>query len=230
MSQDIKPTVLLIEADASLRRLIVLGLQYRGMSVVEAYSPTSLSLTEIEQPGLLVVDVDDRVQSNWSLLPAIQAHPLFSHVPIIVLAWDCPVPALIEADEQNVGQGQVMYLAKPFDARALHASIEQLLVSQTVQTAQSAYAAEVVQTTQTTQTTQEAAQLQEYLLTLRTSSAAPSIFPLITAAGLLLAFIGLMGFYALTLLGIVVVMVSLLAWTLGSGSQQEQRPLPVGNS
>jgi len=219
MSQDIKPTVLLIEADASLRRLIVLGLQYRGMSVVEAYSPTSLPLVEIEQPGLLVVDVDDRVQSNWSLLPAIQARPLFSHVPIIVLAWDCPTPALSETDEQSVGQRQITYLAKPFDARALHASIEQLLVSQTTQTS------EVVQTMQTTQ---EAAQLQEYLLALQTSSAAPSIFPLITAAGLLLAFIGLMGFYALTLLGIVVVMVSLLAWTLGTGSQQEQRPVPVG--
>ena len=103
------------------------------MSVVEAYSPTSLPLAEIEQPGLLVVDVDDRVQSNWSLLPAIQAHPLFSHLPIIVLAWDCPASALSEADEQDVGQGQIMYLAKPFDARALHATIEQLLVSQTVQ-------------------------------------------------------------------------------------------------
>lgn len=222
MSQGMKPTVLLIEADASLRRLIVLGLQYRGMSVVETYSPTSLPLAEIAQPGLLVVDVDDRVQSNWSLLPAIQAHPLFSHVPIIVLAWDCPAPALIETDEQNVGQGQVMYLAKPFDARALHATIEQLLVSQAVQTVQVSEAIEAVQTTQ------EAAQLQEYLLALRTSSAAPSIFPLITAAGLLLAFIGLMGFYALTLLGIVVVMVSLLAWTLGTGNQKEQRPVPVG--
>ena len=222
MSQDRKPTVLLIEADASLRRLIVLGLQYRGTSVVEAYSPASLPVAELEQPGLVVVDVDDRVQSNWSLLPSIQAHPLFSHVPIIVLAWDCPVPALIAADEQNVGQGQIMYLSKPFDARALHASIEHLLISQT---AQSVQAAEVVQTTQTAQ---EAAQLQEYLLTLRTSSAAPSIFPLITAAGLLLAFIGLMGFYALTLLGIVIVMVSLLAWTLGTGSQKEQRPVPVG--
>ena len=222
MSQGIKPTVLLIEADASLRRLIVLGLQYRGMSVVEAYSPTSLPLAEIEQPGLLVVDVDDRVQSNWSLLPAIQAHPLFSHLPIIVLAWDCPAPVHSETAEQNVDQGQIMFLAKPFDARALHASIEQLLVSQIVQATQ---AAEVVQTTQATQ---EAAQLQEYLLALQTSSAAPSIFPLITAAGLLVAFIGLMGFYALTLLGIVVVMVSLLAWTLGAGNQKEQRPVPVG--
>ncbi|MEO8953446.1 MAG: hypothetical protein ABI396_17545 [Ktedonobacteraceae bacterium] len=222
MSQGIKSTVLLIEADASLRRLIVLGLQYRGMSVVEAYSPTSLPLAEIEQPGLLVVDVDDRVQSNWSLLPTIQTHPLFSHLPIIVLAWDCPASALSETSAQNVDQRQITYLAKPFDARALHATIEQLLVSQAVQTVQSVQAAETVQTTQ------EAAQLQEYLLALRTSSAAPSIFPLITAAGLLLAFIGLMGFYALTLLGIVVVMISLLAWTLGTGSQKEQRPVPVG--
>ncbi len=93
-------------------------------------------------------------------------------------------------------------------------------------TVQAAEVIEVVQ--ETMQTTQEAAQLQEYLLALRTSSAAPSIFPLITAAGLLLAFIGLMGFYALTLLGIVVVMVSLLAWTLGTGSQKEQKSVPVG--
>ena len=35
-------TVLLIEADRSLRRLLVLGLQYRGMHIIEASSPTNL--------------------------------------------------------------------------------------------------------------------------------------------------------------------------------------------
>lgn len=217
MSQNIKPTVLLIEADASLRRLLVLGLQYRGMSVIEAHSPASLPLVVIEQPGVLVLDVDGDVKSNWSLLLAIQVHPLLSKLPLIVLAWDSPHFALIPQTQlqhstaqaeltQPTAPAQITYLTKPFDARTLYASIEQILLAQTIQI---------------TQTAPEVAPLP----VVYASSPAPSMYPMITAAGLLLAFIGLMGLFFLTFVGLAIVLASLLAWTLGTGSQREHPPL-----
>lgn len=211
MSQNPKPAILLIEADASLRRLIKLSLQLRGMYVIEAHSSSDLLLGETIRPDLLVLDVDGSIKSDWPLLAAVQAHPLLSTLPTIVLMWDSPVPALVSeaTHTQSSGQPQVMYLAKPFDARTLYATIEQLLVPQPLPVV-------------------EAAQLPVPVL--QTASSAPSIYPLITAAGLLLAFIGLMGFLALTFIGVVVVLVSLLAWTLSTGNSQEQRPVPAGVS
>jgi len=204
---------------------MVLGLQYRGMSVVEAHSPASLPLVTIEQPSVLVLDVDGDVKSNWSLLPAIQAHPLLSNLPVIVLAWDCPASVLVpqpqpqhSTDQAEMTQAaptaataataataQITYLTKPFDARALYASIEQILLAQTIQS----------------QTVQEAAQLP----VMYAASSAPSMYPMITAAGLLLAFIGLMGLFFLTFVGLAIVLASLLAWTLGTGNQRELQPL-----
>src|SRR6266568_4720470 len=155
-----KQTVFLIEADASLRRLIALGLQYRGMHVIEVNSPTSLPTIDAQQPSLLVLDVDGRGSSDWSLLAAVQAEPSLSALPVVVLAWECVLPV----------EAQVTCLTKPFDARTLQATIEQLL---TVSTAQAAAI-----------TSKE-----EILLAAQTANPAPSICPLITAAGSLLAFI-----------------------------------------
>ena len=205
MSHTTKPTVLLIEADASLRRLIALGLQYRGMHVLEASSFTGLPVLEAHSPDLLVLDVDGRVNSDSSLLAAMQAHPNLSTLPIVLLAWECPVPVAVVSEQQNTLQTQC--LVKPFDARTLHATIEQLLVARALQ---------------------EASQVQELPVAAQTTAAAPSIWPLLTAAGLLLAFIGLMGALAITVLGLLIIVVSLLWWTLGTNTKNQHTTLPVG--
>src|SRR5437870_9587366 len=64
MLRGIKHTVLLIEADRSLRRLITLGLQYRGMYVIEASSPTSIPTLQSQLPDVVVLDIDSEVGSR----------------------------------------------------------------------------------------------------------------------------------------------------------------------
>ncbi len=205
-----RQTVLLIEADRSLRRLITLGLQYRGMRVIEASSPTNLPTIgiEAELPSLVVLDVDGEAGSDLSLLDLAQAHPYLSTLPMIVLAWECLVPV---GASQGSQQTQVTCLTKPFDARTLHATIEQFF--------EKVIERDVA-----------AAQAQEILLTSRAESSTPSIWPLVTAAGLLLAFIGLMIQIAITALGLLIVIVALLWWTLGSKTEQQSLPIRVGNS
>ncbi|SRR5579884_144500 len=219
-TQEAGQKILLIVADYSLRRLITLGLQYRGMRTIEASSPAALPADEIETepPSLLVLDVDSGVSSDWELLEEVQEHHYLSTLPVVVLAWECPIPAEIASEQQ----GQITCLAKPFDARMLHARIEQLLAERAEKAAQAL--AEAQRRPQ-----EEAAAVAATVPTpaARAQAHAASILPFIAAFGLLLAFVGLMVQLTLTGLGLLILLASLLVWTLGTRPQPS--PVPVGN-
>ncbi len=193
MSQGKKPIVLLIEADASLRRLIALGLQHRNMDVVEAGS--LVHALSVATADLLIIDVDSGIHSDWSLLANIQNSPSFATVPTIVLAWE-QLP--VRHTSAIATQTQVTWLTKPFDARIMQKSVDQLL------TVRAAKEAAVL------------AQAEAILLATYKTQTPPSIWPIITAIGLLIAFIGMLLQVAVTLLGVLIVIVALLWWTLGA--------------
>src|SRR6516225_3955599 len=100
MLQKTEHTVLLIESDKSLRRLIALGLQYRGMHVFEASLPGDLAghlaspdiypenvdvaapleiwlqkMFESQQPDVIVLDIDSEEGRDQRLLSVIQSQP-----------------------------------------------------------------------------------------------------------------------------------------------------------
>ncbi|MGZ3609894.1 MAG: response regulator [Ktedonobacteraceae bacterium] len=193
MPQGRKQTVLLIESDTSLRRLITLGLQYQDMHVIEAISPASMPDLNAQLPDVIVLDIDDEVGSNHTLLSILQSHPHFSTIPLIVLTWDC----LITGDNYL---RSISCLAKPFDARTLHATIDQ--IHRTGKESNSV-AGQVLHPAP------------------RTMTPIPSIWPLITAAGLLLSLIGLMTQITVSALGLLVLLVALLLWTLGTKPEPE---------
>ena len=199
-----RPVILLIEADRSLRRLIALGLQTRGMDVIEISSPMNLPNLERLQPGLVVLDIDGEAGSDHSLLSVAQAHPYLSTLPMIILAWDYLVPAAVH---QDVSQTRVTCLTKPFDARTLHTTIEQILATSIATSSK-----------------------QEMLPVTHSATPAPSIWPLITAMGLLLAFIGLMTQITISALGLLIVVVALLWWTLGKKTERDPLALEIGVS
>jgi DNA-binding response OmpR family regulator len=197
MLQGRKHTVLLIEANKSLRRLITLGLQYRGMHVIEASSPTKIPALPSQLPDVVVLDIDGEVGSNYTLLSTFQSHPYFSTIPLVVLAWDC----LVTGDNhQDSSQTSITCLVKPFDARTLHTTIEQI---------------------QDTSKGSNSASRQELLLAKHSVTPTPSIWPLITAAGLVLALIGLMTQITISALGLLVILIALLWWTLGTKTEPE---------
>src|SRR5258708_8924831 len=160
MLQGYRHTVLLIEADSSLRRLIALGLTYRGMHVMETGSPMDLPALEPRQPSIVVLVIDGEARSNHSLLSTVMQHPYLPTLPMVVLAWDCLVPA-------GTHQAQVTCLSKPFDARTLQATIEQILRA----------TGEISSNSK-----------QEVLLAAYSSSPDPSILPLFTPVFFLLSF------------------------------------------
>ena len=216
--QDTEQIVLLVVADYSLRRLITLGLQYRGMRTIEASSPAALPADEIEErpPALLVLDVDGGVSSDWSLLEAVQEHHYLSTLPMVVLAWECLPPKDFDGE-----LGEITCLAKPFDARTLHARIEHLLAASAKKKAVVSTIAVPVNISQPQEP-----------LSVRVAHApkaypTPSIWPFITAFGLLLAVVGLMIQITLSGVGLLIVLVGLLWWTLGT--KPEPPSLPVKN-
>lgn len=234
--------ILLIVADNSLRRLITLGLHYRGMHTIEASNPAALPADEIETqpPALLVLDVDSGVSSDWELLEVVQEHHYLSTLPVVVLAWECPIPAEVAIGQQ----GQITCLAKPFDARTLHARIEHLLAEQAEK---AALALAEAQSMQGAAQDEESATVAAVSAVPVSSRAVPafagraqvthptaSIWPFITAFGLLLAFIGLMVQITLTGLGMLIILAALLLWTLGTRPQGTALPAsnrltPIGN-
>ena len=199
MSHEFKHTVLLVEEDISLRRLMVLGLEYRGMQVVEAYAPGDFSAIGEQQADLLVLDIDGGISSDWPLLAAVASHPYLSALPTVVLAWEDSLP--ISRSRSNIS-----CLTKPFDARTLHATCERLLAESAAR--------------QVPATSRE----QEMLLAAYSAAPAPTIWPLVTAAGLLLAFVGLLGPIAITGVGLLVFMAALLTWTLGPSPSRTSIP------
>ena len=203
MSQGKKPTVLVIEADVSLRRLIALGLQHQNMNVVEA---TSLaSAPPIEAVDLLIVDIDSGIHSNWPLLTSIQTTPAFGTIPTVVLTWE-QLPIISSSSVAT--KTQIAYLTKPFDARIMQETISRLLA---VREAQEAALL---------------AQAEAALLATYKTQTPPSIWPIITAIGLLIAFTGMLLQLVVTLLGVLIVIVALLLWTLGT--KQAPRAVALG--
>lgn len=202
MEHGLRPTVLLIEEDHSLRRLIALGLQHRGMKVIEADADSALPRSDEQTPSVLVLDVDRGIQCDWSLLSSAQSYPELTSLPVVVLTWDNSAPVGDSAASiAPATSSQVIYVEKPFDARVLHEKIDALLAAKA--RADAAKEAE-----------REALLLASY--SRRTSS---SIWPMVTAAGLLIAVVGLMFQFAIAAVGMIIVAVALLLWTLGAGSE-----------
>jgi len=206
MSQGKKATVFLVEADSSLRRLITLGLQHHGMHVIEASSPARIPSFDVQQVDLLVLDLDGSASRDHTFLASaytLLAHPLLSTVPAILLAWDYPSSISATQSVTTTTLSHIKYLTKPFDTRILHDTIDQLLLARSAEEA--AYEARA----------------EELLLATYSRHTSPSVWPIITAAGLLLAFIGMMLQIAVTIAGILIVLVSLLVWTSGKRTRPE---------
>jgi len=196
-------TILLVEANPTLRRMIALGLRYRGLDVIEATSPHEIYDTSKRRPDLILLDIDGEVGNGAALLSEIQAYPLLADLPTVLLTWDASISARAGEENRLV---QYTSLAKPFDARALHAVIEARLSPENILVRQEPGRASIQPGRNDSSPNNMRAP----------SPAAPSLCPMLTAAGLMLAFIGLMLQIAITAIGLLIIIAALLWWTLGT--------------
>jgi DNA-binding response OmpR family regulator len=181
-------TVLLVEGDAALRKVISLGLRQQGISVLEAASAQAARALIAQRPSLLILDIDSSVAGNRNLLPDLRAQNGLAETPAVVLAWECSP----EMSDHLASDGAAVCLAKPFDARHLFSKVELLLAALPKRSEQ-----------------------QERLAVAQTSS--PSIWPVVLALGLMLVASGFLIHPAIIALGLVIVLGSMLLWGFEPG-------------
>ncbi len=194
MQRATRHSILLVEANPSLRRMISLGLQHHGLHSIEANIPASFPTSSTGAPELIILDIDGKMIESQALLAQIEAHPALSRLPVIILTWGNSTSPFMQEEEISGSPSTRLFLSKPFDVRTLHAAVDQLLL-------------DVEES--------RAVQKQEMYLAASRAAVAPSIWPLVTAIGLMLAMIGLMLQLTITAIGLLVVITALLCWTLG---------------
>lgn len=205
-------TVLLIEGDVALRRVIALGLQHQGISVLEAASAQQARALLEQHPSLVIQDIDSAVPSDRLLLPELRARDALSETPAVVLAWECSA----EVNEQLAGDGAAVCLAKPFDARRLLDKVELMLETVAARrTQRQAVAALVGEPALVAASVAVApAERQAAMVELRevAHTSSPSIWPIVLALGLMLAVSGFLFNLAVVVLGMLIVFGAVLLW------------------
>jgi two-component system alkaline phosphatase synthesis response regulator PhoP len=116
--------VLVVEDDASLRRLLEMRLGLDGYATrTAADGRDALPIIEEWEPQVVITDVMMPHLSGLALCRAIRDHPRLSDTPIIMLTAGC-----LDAEVQAVlDLGGITFMNKPYDAprlnEALHAAL-----------------------------------------------------------------------------------------------------------
>ncbi len=109
-------TVLTIEDQPDIRRLIRMTLEFKGFRVLEASNgEDGLELARFAQPDLVLLDVLMPGIGGLSAAKRLRADPALCHIPIVMLS------ALGSASDIDAGleTGACAYLTKPFGPVAL---------------------------------------------------------------------------------------------------------------
>jgi len=114
-----RPTVLVVDDDRNLRRIISTNLEIAGFDVVDAADGASaLSLLDGRTPDVVLLDVTMPVMDGYATLGRIRRHATASHVPVIVLTGTVTVDAvkILEAGADD-------FIAKPFAPQEMLARV-----------------------------------------------------------------------------------------------------------
>jgi DNA-binding response OmpR family regulator len=113
---DHRRTVLVVEDDPPLRRMVSLFLRAAGYRVRAAEDGSSgLALAQEERPDLVLLDLMLPELDGWEVLRRIKGDALTAAIPVLVLTASVD-PRLTE---QALRLGATRFLAKPIDSRLL---------------------------------------------------------------------------------------------------------------
>jgi CheY-like chemotaxis protein len=113
---DDRRTVLVVEDDALLRRMISIFLSAAGYRVCAAEDGLSgLALAQDERPDLVLLDLMLPELDGWEVLRRIKGDALTAEIPVLVLTASVAPPLT----EQALRLGATRFLTKPIDSRML---------------------------------------------------------------------------------------------------------------
>ncbi len=125
-------TVLTIEDQPDIRRLIRMTLEFKGLRVIEAGDGIEgLRLARDEKPDLILLDVMMPGMDGLTVGKTLTADPVLSRIPVIMLS------ALGSAGDVDAGLqcGVQAYLVKPFSPWELLDKVAGLITAANASTA-----------------------------------------------------------------------------------------------
>ena len=117
-------TILIIEDDPNLLKLIKYNLEKEGYSVITATSGVEgLQLARTAVPDLLIVDVLLPRMDGFTISRMVKFDERYKHIPIIALTGQ------VSLKDREIGQkaGVDVYLTKPYDPQELLNKVRELL-------------------------------------------------------------------------------------------------------
>lgn len=119
-----RATILLVEDEDSLRRVMKDLLEHDGYVICEARDGAeAMEQVDRHNPDLILLDLNLPNVDGYTVLQRLRAHPRTEHLPVIILS--------ARGDEDNevkvLRLGATDFLAKPFRPRALSARLEATL-------------------------------------------------------------------------------------------------------
>ena len=118
-------TVLVVEDEPNVRKLVVVNLISRGYTVLEAANvPQALDHLNAATPDLMILDIKLPEITGWDLLTQIAADPnMTGKFPVLVMTASI-MEAQVDRDRYS---NIVDVLIKPFSATRLMTAIERAL-------------------------------------------------------------------------------------------------------
>jgi CheY-like chemotaxis protein len=117
-------TVLTIEDQADIRRLIRMTLEFKGFTVLEASGGAEgLAMARRHKPDLILLDVMMPGIDGLTVGTTLTADPVLNKIPVVMLSA-LGAPTDIEAGLRTGVQG---YLVKPFSPWELLALVDKLI-------------------------------------------------------------------------------------------------------
>jgi Response regulator containing CheY-like receiver, AAA-type ATPase, and DNA-binding domains len=115
--------VLVVDDDASIRRLIVAALKRDGYLFSEAANGReALELMRSHRPAVVVLDLMMPIASGWDVLDERERDPALQRIPVILVSAN-RAPEIGRA----VDKGICAFLPKPFDIAVLSALVKSCL-------------------------------------------------------------------------------------------------------
>ena len=112
-------TVLVVDDDPNIRRMIVAALRRDGYDFLEAPNGReALDMMRADHPDVVVLDLMMPILSGWDVLRERADDPELRPIPVIIISANRD-PELATA----VAQGICAFLPKPFDIGALSALV-----------------------------------------------------------------------------------------------------------
>ena len=112
-------TVLVVDDDPNIRRMIVAALRREGYDFLEAPNGRdALDVMRTQHPDVVVLDLMMPVLSGWDVLRERQQDPVLSRIPVIIVSANRDPDVAVA-----VNAGICAFLPKPFDIGALSALV-----------------------------------------------------------------------------------------------------------